>query len=86
MIAAHIKAGVIGIVRVAGTGEVDPANDGIAGVQHHDRASVSRVDCHLAAAIDGQLLVDGDRARIIAGRWFEYRTWFGTVNHILKGL
>jgi hypothetical protein len=37
VIATYIEAGVVGIVRVAGTGQAQAANDRIAGIQHHDR-------------------------------------------------
>ena len=71
VIATYIEAGVVGIVRVAGTGQSQAANDRIAGIQHHDRPLVAGINGHLAAAVNGNWLVDGYRASVDAGRRFQ---------------
>ena len=84
LVASHIKARIIGVMRVAGAGQMQAAQNRVAGIQHHDRASVSRINRHFATAIDGQRFVDDDRAGIVA-RWrLEYRTGGRTVYQVLK--
>ena len=86
MVAANIEAGVVGIVRIAGAGQVDAADRRIAGVEHHHRAAVAGVDGDLAAAVDGQRLVDGHRAGVGAGRRFEQGAGGRLVDQVLEGL
>src|SRR5574343_34365 len=85
VVAAHIEAGVVGVVRVTGAGQMNAANDRVAGIQHHYRALVTGIDGHLAATIDGQWLVDGHRAGVDA-RWrLQDRAGFGFGDQCLKG-
>ena len=40
MVAAHVEAGIVGVVRIAGTGQVQAANHRMVGIEHHDRAAI----------------------------------------------
>src|SRR6185369_13730373 len=74
VVAAHVEAGIVGVVRIAGAGQVQAAQHGIAGVEDHHRALVAGIDGDLVAALDGQRLVDDYRAGVDARRRLEHRT------------
>jgi hypothetical protein len=66
-VAAHVEAGVVGVVRIAGTGQVQPAQHGAVGLQGKHRAPVAGIDGDLAAAFDGQRLRHHHRTGIAPG-------------------
>ena len=84
VVAAHVETGIVGVVRLAGTGEMQAAQHRIAGIERHHRALVAGINGHLPAAIDGQRLVDADRPGVVARRRTQHRTRRGLVHQVLK--
>ena len=83
--AADIEAGIVGVVRIAGSRQAQVADRRVVGIEHHHRALVAGIDDHLATAVDGQRLVDHHRAGVGAGRGLEHGAGFGLVDQILEG-
>ncbi len=85
-VAAHVEAGIIGVVRIAGTGQVQPAQHRTIGLEGEHRAPVAGIDGDLAAAFDDQRLGHHHRPGIAARRRTQRGTRRRRIDQVLEGL